>query len=175
MSRAEAQRLGARGVLVERGAFILLALGCIYAQLVPFSHAAGRWAAPDLLFCLAAAWLLRRPAVAPLLLVVAAGLMADILLHRPLGLGALGLLALAEVLGARRAGIRALGFVAECLAVAALFAAVLAGQSALLVLAFSPGPGLAPLAQHWLATALAYPLLVLAAKWRAGAVQGARS
>jgi rod shape-determining protein MreD len=137
-------------------ALALLALLAIHLPMAPVSQAAERAATPDLLFALLAAWVLVRPETLPLVLVLGLGLLADVLLGRPLGLGALALVAATEVLRGRRAG-----FLAGWAAVAVLFAIVLAAASLVLALAFLPGPGLEVLARHWLATVAAYPVVAL--------------
>jgi rod shape-determining protein MreD len=132
-----------------------LALAAIHVPMIPVSHAADRLPVPDLLFCLLAAWAVRRPERLPLLLVVALGLLADLLQARPIGPGALGLVLATEVLRVARPG----GMIVEWAGAAALFAALLAGTVLLLTLALVPGPGLAPLLEHWAATVIAYPFV----------------
>lgn len=147
---------------VETGLALALGLAAIHFALAPLSHVAdGGVMPPDLVFCLVCAWVLRRPAAAPLWAVLALGLGADLLLDRPLGLGALGLLAAAEALRANAASLRAGPFLAEWLAVAGLALAWALGAHAALQLVFLDGPGLGPLLREALATALAYPLVVL--------------
>jgi rod shape-determining protein MreD len=137
-------------------ALLVLALLAIHLPLVPVSHGAERAALPDLLFGLVASWVLLRPDTLPLLLVVGLGLLADLLLGRPLGLGALGLVAASELLRGRR-----LGFLRGWWATALAFALVVAGTWLALTLALLPAPRLDVLAWHWLATVAAYPLAVL--------------
>ena len=149
---------GSGSPLFDRTLFALLALAAIHVPMVPVSHAADRLPLPDLLYCLTLAWVMRRPATAPLALVLAAGLAGDLLLARPVGLGALGLVLASEAIRVRRAALGA-NFLAEWLAVALAFALVLAGTAVLLTLTLAPPPALRPLAAHWLATALAYPMV----------------
>jgi rod shape-determining protein MreD len=149
------------GPRLGTAAFAACGLFAIYLQLVPFSHAAEGRGLPDLLFCLVAAWVLRRPASAPLWAVLGLGLLADLLLSRPLGLGTLGLVLASEVLRAKRSHIQAGSFAAEWLHVVALFALMLAGTALALRLAFAEGPGLAAMLDHATATAIGYPLAVM--------------
>jgi rod shape-determining protein MreD len=143
--------------LLGRALVVLLALLALHLPLVPVGHEPARAALPDLLFCVMAAAVARHPAAAPLPLVLGLGLAADVLLGRPLGLGALALVLATEVLRARRRGRG--GFLGEWLVVSVLFAAALAGMAFLLALALAGGPGLEPLVNHWVATILAYPLI----------------
>jgi rod shape-determining protein MreD len=150
-----------RSPLLERALFALLACAAIYVPLVPVSHAADRLPLPDLLYCLTLAWVVRRPSTAPLALVLAAGLAADVLLARPPGLGALGLVLASEAVRGRRLWLSNV-FAAAWLVAALLFALVLAATTALLALSLAPLPAPGPIVGHWLATVLAYPLMALA-------------
>lgn len=139
--------------LIQRAIVAALGVVVIHVPLVPVDHAADRVANPDLLFCLLAAWTLRRPAAVPLPLVLVLGLAADLLLGRPPGPGALGLVLATEYLRTRRPS----GFAREAIRAALIFAALLAGTALLLLVTLAPSPGLEPLARHWFATTIAYP------------------
>lgn len=141
--------------LLQRTFVASFGIVAIHVPLVPLDHAADRVAHPDLLYCLLAAWTVRRPAAVPLPLVLVLGLAADLLLGRPLGLGALGLVLATEYLRMRRPG----SFPLEILRAGALFAILLAVTAFLLVATFAPFPGLETLARHWLATILSYPAI----------------
>jgi rod shape-determining protein MreD len=146
--------------LLERTLFALLALAALHIPLVPVSHAADRTALPDLVFCLVIAWVVRRPASAPLWLVLAVGVAADVMLARPPGPGALGLVLASEVVRDHRRALAA-AFPLEWLAAAGLAAAVIAGTALLLAVTLAPTPGSGPLVAHWIATAAAYPAVAL--------------
>jgi rod shape-determining protein MreD len=152
--------------VLERLLFVLLALAAIHLPMVPVSHAADRLALPDLLYCLTLAWVVRRPSAAPLGLVLSVGLAADVLLARPPGLGALGLVLASEAVRARRSWLAA-SFPAEWFVAAIAFAAVVGGTALLLALTLAPLPNPRPLAAHWIATVIAY-LAVAAALAAAG-------
>lgn len=128
----------------------------------------GTLGAPDLLACLLVAWVVRRPAQLPLGLVVALGLFADLLLSRPLGLGALGLVVVVEAFRRRALLFHGAPFVVEWAAAVAAFALMLAGVSLALGLVFAPTPGVGPSLRHVAATAIAYPLVVLGLAWCLG-------
>jgi hypothetical protein len=91
--------------------------------------------------------------------------MADILLSRPIGLGARGLLLAAEVAGRKAATFRDLPVPDEWAAAARGYAAILAGICALLRLTFAETPTLHDLLRYLVATTLAYPLVALAVAW----------
>lgn len=143
---------------LEQATFAGLAFAAIHVPMVPISHAADRFALPDLLYCLALAFVVRRPTAAPLALVLAAGLLGDILLAKPPGLGALGLVLASEAVRTRRRWLRA-SFAAEWLTAALLFAVVTASTALLLAVTLAPPPNPTPLAAHWLATVLTYPIV----------------
>lgn len=154
--------------VVETAAVLFLGVVAIHLALTPATRAVGAWPMPDLVFCLACAWALRRPAGAPLWAIVLLGLAADIALDRPVGLGALALLAATETLRRSAASLRSGPFVVEWLTVAGLAAASALAAHAAMLLVFLDGPGLPALLREAAATALAYPFVVLVLAWGAG-------
>ena len=142
----------------------LLGAVAIHAALIPLGPG-GMLVPPDLLYCLVIVWVLRAPDAAPVWLLVGLGLMADILLSRPIGLGALGLLLAAEVAGRNAATFRALPFFAEWAAASIGYAVILAGICTLLRLTFAETPGLQDVLRYLVATTIAYPLVALAVAW----------
>lgn len=152
---------GARrfGPALETLAVLALGLVAIYLPLLPLSLGAERLPGPDLVFCLALAWVARRPAQAPLWAILALGLAADVLLSRPLGLGALGLLLAAEAMRGNAATLQAGPVAAEWLSAAALALAAGLGAEVALQLTFAETPGLGPLLRQVGVTALAYPFV----------------
>ena len=159
---------------------ILVGLGVVAvgAALVPLGPG-GALVPPDLLFGLVVAWVIRRPATAPLWAVLGLGLFADLLMSRPLGLGALGLVLASEWFRARAGRFQSAPFLLEWLALGLAFSVVLAAMQVALTLVFADGPGLAALARYAVATLLAYPLIVLGLTWCLGlgpatAARGAR-
>lgn len=161
---------------LQRPLLLILGIAAIYAALIPLSPGSGA-AHPDVLYCLVIAWVIRRPASAPLWLVLALGLFADLMLSRPLGLGALGLVLAAELARARSGLFQGAPFVLEWLAASLGFAALLAAMELLLRLTFTPAPGVTTLLSCLAATTLAYPLVVAALVWLLGlaAPRGARA
>jgi rod shape-determining protein MreD len=149
---------------VETALFLGFGFVAVLAPKIPLAPGAGLMA-PDLLYCLTVAWMIRRPRSAPLPAVVGLGLFADLMLSRPLGLGALGLLVASELFRARAATFHGLPFPVEWLAATLVFAAMLGSEQLALLLVFAEAPGVAPLARHLVATALAYPVVVLGLAW----------
>jgi rod shape-determining protein MreD len=149
--------------LVETALFIGLGFVAVQAALIPLGPGSAL-VAPDLLFCLVIAWVARRPASAPLWAVVALGLFGDVMLSRPLGLGALGLVLASEWFRRRPLGFGG-SFLLEWLAATAAFAAMLAGMELALALVFAERPGFAAMLRYGITTALAYPLVVFGLTW----------
>lgn len=146
---------------VERLAIACLGLVAIYLALVPFG-APDAPPMPDVTFCIVAAWVIRRPAAAPFWMVLGLGLLADVMLSRPMGLGALALLVVSERLRAHARVFHGTAFPIEWLAVTLAFAAQLAIIAAGLAFTFVEGPPISVLGWYLAATALAYPVVVAA-------------
>lgn len=142
----------------------LLSLVAVYIALVPL--APGRdAAAPDLLYCLLVAFVVRAPAVAPAFVVLALGLFADLMLSRPPGLGALGLLAVTEAVRAPGEAGRGWSLLREWLVAATAFALMTLAIVLVLRLTLAGGPSVAGLRRHVLATAIAYPFVSALVGW----------
>ncbi len=153
-----------------------LGLVSVLAGLIPLSPG-GEMVAPDLLYALMIAWIVRRPATTPLWLAPALGLFADLMLARPVGLGALGLMLATEGFRARAGLFHDTPFLIEWAAAALGFAALLAAMHLALQIVFATPPSIASLAGYLIATAIAYPLVVLGLTWclRLGAPGGHRA
>ena len=159
----------------ENALLIGLGVVAVQAPLVPLDLA-GRLVPPDLLYGLVVAWVTRRPAATPLWIVVALGLFADVMLSRPLGLGALGLVLASEAFRVRAGRFSGVPFPVEWLAATVGFAAMLAGMQIALELVFARPPAIGTLVRHLVATALAYPIVVFGLTWCLGlrAVRGSQ-
>jgi len=141
--------------------FGLCFIGAI-ATLIPLGPGGGM-VPPDLVFCLVLAWVLRAPEPVPIWALVLLGLMADVLVSRPIGLGALGLVLAAEVMRSLRPRLGGAPFPLEWLAAAVLFALVLAGMHVALRLVFTDVPPAMDLVRYHVATVISYPVAALAA------------
>lgn len=134
-------------------ACLLLAL-----SLMPVRPAVGGLAMPDLVLCLACAWVLRHPQSAPMVLLFALGLAADLLLGRPVGLGALAVVLITEALRQQPSGVP---FLLEWLFVTVLIVLASVLQLGLLAITFATRPETISVIVAALVTALCYPLLSL--------------
>lgn len=146
---------------LRQGAFFLLCIAVVYLPLVPLAPGQDR-VAPDMLFCFVIAWVLRDPASAPLWIILAAGLLADTLMARPLGLGALGLVLASEIARGQRTTVRNTNIVMEWLFAILLFCLMWFGMMLALRLSFSDTPDLKTTLRLLLEIALLYPVISLA-------------
>lgn len=148
--------------------FAVFALLTILAPLVPVAPGVAR-VPPDLLFCIVLIWVLHAPDAAPVWAILGLGLLADTLLMRPPGLGALGLLLASEVARSRGPMLRGIGFgygfIGEWLAVAVLFALVTLVTQLFLHLTLAPGANWSAAVGLVAITAISYGPLALALGW----------
>ncbi len=142
--------------------FIGLCLLATVAALIPLG-AGGGLMPPDLLFGLVLAWALRAPDPLPVWALVALGLFGDVMLSRPIGLGALGLLLAAEAMRRVAPRLRGTPFPLEWATAAALFALMLGCMQIALRIALADTPPASDLARYLVATVIAYPAAALAA------------
>ena len=145
---------------------LLVGLGfvAVLAALIPLEPG-GELVAPDLLYALMIGWVIRRPGSTPLWAAPLLGLFADVMLSRPLGLGALGLMLVTEGFRRRALLFHGTPFVIEWAAAVVGFAALLLGMHVALEVVLVAPPGLMPSARYLLATGIAYPLVVLGLTW----------
>lgn len=140
------------------GALILLSFGwlAILLELAPLNEAAGALPAPDILFCVVAFLVMRRPGGASGVLILTLGLARDLLGGGPVGLGALTLLAAAETLRFLAEPLRRRSRVYEFLAVAATAAIISVAHVVILTISLAAVPPLEILALRLLMTVAAY-------------------
>lgn len=143
-----------------------IGVGATVAMTMPLDP--GRLTPPDLVYCLMIAWVVRRPARVPIWAAPALGLLGDVLLMRPIGLGALGLMLATEVFRGRAAGLQAAPFLVEWVAAVAGYAALVFGMRLVLAATFADAPSLASLGGAVFVTGVAYPLVVLGLVWCLG-------
>ncbi|MEO1919168.1 MAG: hypothetical protein ABGW81_05600 [Paracoccaceae bacterium] len=145
--------------------FVLAGFVSIGLPLIPMGLAANSIAFPDVMFALFAAWVIRRPASAPIILIAFLAVLGDALMMRPMGLWALVLFVGMEGLRFGERAFRDIPFVLEWLYVSILFALLLILQNLLLIVSFDAVYGLYSVIWHWVRTVVAYPLVVMVLHW----------
>lgn len=148
--------------------FVLCIAALLFLRLLPLSAGPTGWPGPDIALCLVLAWVLRRPDQLPALLIVAAFLLEDVLLYRPPGLWPAIVLLGSEAARLREARWRDQPFMVEWLRIAILVGAMMLGYRIVQMLFLMPVPALGQVILQYLATVIAYPLVVLGARWLLG-------
>ena len=140
--------------------FVALALLFLFIKLLPLGSLAGAFPGPDLLLALMIAWVMRRPDVLPIWLILAVVLTEDLLLMRPPGLWTAIVVLATEFLRSRIALTRELSLPVEWLLASGLMIAMLMlNRLAFTVSLLPQAPfGFAVTQVVW--TIIAYPLLV---------------
>lgn len=144
-----------------RALFLALAAVFLFGRMLPLSTLPSAWPGPDLLLCLAFAWVLRRPDFLPVLTVAVVFLLEDMLLMRPPGLWTLIVLFATEFLRDRAALTRDLPFFVEWALIGAVMLATLVAYRLTLALFMVPQSGLGLSLIQLLASVTAYPFVVL--------------
>ena len=148
-------------VWAYRGLFVLLAALVLFLRLLPLGNLAGDWPGPNILLCLAFAWVLRRPDYVPALLIALIFLLEDMLVMRPPGLWTAIVVVAAEFLRSRAALARSVPFMVEWLMVAGVMAAAVVGYRLAVTIAMLPQVSLAQSLLQLAITILCYPVVVL--------------
>ncbi|SFR32972.1 hypothetical protein [Litoreibacter janthinus] len=115
---------------------------------------------PDLLFCLTAAFLMRRPRWAPVALIVFVHLVADVLYLRPMGLWPAVSLIAYEFLRRQTNASNEVSLPLEVALVVGAFASAVLANGALHLIFAVPHPGFWLTLLHILTTAIAYPFVI---------------
>ncbi|QHQ35499.1 rod shape-determining protein MreD [Algicella marina] len=139
--------------------FTLIAATITFLHLLPLELRADAGVWPDLLFALAAAWVLRRPDSTPVALIIAIFLAADFILSRPPGLWTFLVLMATEFLRVQSRGHHERPFLFEWITFAAVFAVMLLVQSLMLALALVPNPPTGRMLTQYGLTVGLYPLV----------------
>jgi len=147
-------------IWVYRLLFVVLGLLAIAYPLLPLQFTPERWPAPELLFALTMAWVVRQPQSAPFLLIAGLAIISDAVLMRPMGLWALLLLMASETVRFSYKSIQERGWAMELSLVAMLLLAMVIVQNLLLWVSFSQSLEVATLLQFAMLTLLCYPVMV---------------
>ena len=142
--------------------FVLAAFLLLTIRMLPQVPVVRPLHQPDLLFCLMAAWLVRRPEYLSPAVIVVSVLVTEILFLQPPGLWAALVLLTSEFFRSTADRVRFLPFGYEWLIAATAYAVAILAYSLLLALTLVPGPDARTIALQLFATAAAYPLVVAA-------------
>lgn len=143
-----------------RAVFAVLVGVVLIAALLPLSVEAPGIPGPDLVLCVILAWVLRRPDVLPVTLIVAVVLLEDFLFQRPPGLWTLLVLAGSEIVRRRAYREGDMPFVLEYGLVAATVTTMMIAERIVLAVVFVPQPSLGAHLLHLGTTLATYPLVV---------------
>jgi len=151
-----------------RALFLALCMAVITIKMLPLSLDATGVPGPDLLLALSLAWLLRQPAVVPMLSILVVFLLADFLFQRPPGLWTVLVIVTSEILRRRRLTMTEFTFFLEWSAfTAAVFGLILLERLVLWMLMVDLAPLGLSLA-HAIVTAAIYPAVVAVSKFLFG-------
>jgi rod shape-determining protein MreD len=142
------------------GLFAGLAAAALFVRLLPIGSGQAALPGPDLLLCIAMAWVLRRPDYMPALLVAAVFVVEDLLTLRPPGLWAALAVLGTEFLRGRQPLMRELPFALEWMVVATVIAAMWLAERLVLGILMVSAPALGPSLLQLVLTLLAYPVVV---------------
>lgn len=155
--------------LLGQFSYLVAALALLVVAILPLSPGSEGWPGPDWLLALTLAWVLRRPEQVPVVTVAGVMLLADILLLRPIGLGAAIAVVATEAARLREQRWAQHGFLAEWLRVAALMALMTLASRVLHTLfvipvTLAPLPAFGQDMLRLIATIGAYPVIVATAR-----------
>jgi len=132
--------------------------------LIPIDLGPNGLPGPDLLICITFVWVLRRPHFVPTPLIALVFLIADMLMMRPLGLWAALVVMGVEFLRAREAVTREQPFPMEWAMVSGVMLAIIIANRLFLMIFAVGQTGLGLSLLQFLATVVAYPVIVLASR-----------
>jgi rod shape-determining protein MreD len=140
--------------------YLLAGVALVLMAILPLDHSAGALPGPDLLMALTLVLVIRQPQAVPVLAIAAVFLLADLMWMRPPGIMTAAVVVGTEFLRRRPDLTTEVSFAAEWGVAAAIGAAIVIGQSAILSLLAVAGPSLGMLLIKFLGTVLAYPVFV---------------
>ncbi|MEO1911133.1 MAG: rod shape-determining protein MreD [Paracoccus sp. (in: a-proteobacteria)] len=161
-------QLPSRSLVTGTAVFLLSAAALLFIRLLPLKGGIMGWPGPDMTLALILAWVLRRPDQLSAPVIVIAVLIEDILLMRPLGLWTAFVLMGSEAARLREHRWRDQPFMVEWVRVTTLIGLMMLGNRLVQILFVLPVPALGQVILQFLATVLAYPLVIFAARWLLG-------
>ena len=116
---------------------------------------------PDLIYCFAVAWIVRRPDYVPTIAIIIAALTIELLLFNSPGLWSAFLLLMTEYFRMNATQIRILPFLNEWAIISLIYAIVQAAYLLILTILFEPSATIQAAILYLLATVIAYPIVVM--------------
>lgn len=157
----------------QRGVFLALAFVLIVADLLPLDMRPSLWVAPDLLLLCTIAWVVRGPSYAPVFAVALVMLMADFLFMRPPGLWAALVVMLTEILRRNHREFRNMPLLVEWGTVTIGIVAITIINRITLAIVMAPQAPVVLTAIEMAVTVLAYPLVLVIARYAFGVARSA--
>jgi rod shape-determining protein MreD len=157
-----------RHIWTYRGIFLLVCAVLILGRLLPLGLGESGLPGPDLLLALTFAWLLRQPAVVPLVSIVIVFLVADFLFQRPPGLWTALVVIASESLRRRRLQMTEFPFLVEWGAIAGAVAGMVLAERLILWVLFADLPSLGLSLTQAIVTVAIYPIVVAVSKFLFG-------
>lgn len=151
-----------------RGGFVLISATALFFCLLPLEVGAGRWPGPDLALAFAFAWVLRRPAYVPMLLVGLTFLLGDFVFMRPPGLWAALCVIAVEFLRGREGMSRDMPFLVEWATVSVVLLGLALVYRICLGIFIVDHTSFGLVILQQISTLMVYPLVVLASTFIMG-------
>ena len=155
----------ARHIWTYRTIFLVVCAVLILGRLLPLGLGESGLPGPDLLLAITFAWMLRQPAVVPILSIVAVFLLADFLFQRPPGLWTALAVVASESLRRRRLQMTEFPFLVEWGAIAGAVAGMVIAERVILWLLFADLPSLGLSLTQAIVTVAIYPVVVAVSKF----------
>ncbi|MEM6499852.1 MAG: rod shape-determining protein MreD [Pseudomonadota bacterium] len=143
-----------------RGLFLLTCVIVIFLQMLPLGTIPNRLPAPDALFAITAAWVMRRPRQTPVLLICVVFFVADMLFLRPPGVWTAAVVLGTEVLRRQVSTRQDVTIMLEMAFFAGVFAAMVAMNTLVLLMFGVDAPDVLTSALHVVITVAFYPLSI---------------
>ncbi len=160
-------------VWIGRAVFATVMIAIIFVQLLPLDTRPDSWPAPDFMLTVTLAWAVRRPDFAPVILIAALFLLADILFQRPPGLWAGLMIIGTEMLRGRARKMRNMPLMLEWGTVAVGVVMITLVYRLALAIVMTPQPPLGLTLIQMMMTILIYPLVVVIAHFIFGVTRPA--
>ena len=145
---------------VRQVILVLFACGVIFFHLIPFTLAPTMRPAPDIVFCVICALLIRRPEIVPFWIIGLIYFGFDLFLMKPLGVWTACMLGATEIWRANMYFFRENRFPVEWFSVSVLFLFTLIANHIILAVSIVATPAFTTLLWEYIFTTLSYPIVL---------------